>query len=122
MHEIIKEIKSSHLGYIQEELEKLTNFAITKDNKQVVIKESTGTFKDKEQLRINILTTDINVWNEFFSVLIDIDELVKIYRSEGYQYQHSVKYIKGKETRSCVVILHTEKGSLYYGFGYRTSL
>lgn len=122
MHEIIKEVKSSHLDYIQEELEKLTNFAITKDNKQVVIKESTGTFKDKEQLRIDILTNDINVWNEFFSVLTDIDELVKIYRSEGYQYQHSVKYIKGKETRSCVIILHTEKGSLYYGFGYRTSL
>nr|DAQ61162.1 MAG TPA: hypothetical protein [Caudoviricetes sp.] len=122
MHKIIKEVKSSHLNYIQEELEKLTNFAITKDNKQVVIKESTGTFKDKEQLRIDILTNDINVWNEFFSILIDIDELVKIYRSEGYQYQQSVKYIKGKETRSCVIILHTEKGSLYYGFGYRTSL
>lgn len=122
MHEIIKEVKSNHLDYIQEELEKLTNFAITKDSKQVVIKESTGTFKDKEQLRIDILTNDINVWNEFFGVLIGIDELVKIYRSEGYQYQHSVKYIKGKETRSCVVILHTEKGSLYYGFGYRTSL
>lgn len=122
MHKIIKEVKSSHLNYIQEELEKLTNFAITKDSKQVVIKESTGTFKDKEQLRIDILTNDINVWNEFFSILIDIDELVKIYRSEGYQYQQSVKYIKGKETRSCVIILHTEKGSLYYGFGYRTNL
>lgn len=122
MHKIIKEVKSSHLNYIQEELAKLTNLAITKDSKQVVIKESTGTFKDKEQLRINILTTDINVWNEFFSILIDIDELVKIYRSEDYQYQQSVKYIKGKETRSCVIILYTEKGSLYYGFGYRTSL
>lgn len=122
MHEIIKEVKSSHLNYIQEELAKLTNLAITKDSKQVVIKESTGTFKDKEQLRIDILTNDINVWNEFFSILIDIDELVKIYRSEGYQYQQSVKYIKGKETRSCVIILHTEKGSLYYGFGYRTNL
>ena len=122
MHKIIREVKDSHLGYIQEELAKLTNLAITKDNKQVFIKEDTGTSEDKEQLRINILTVDFNVWNEFFDKLIDINELVKIYKSEGYQFQHSVKYIKGKETKYCVIILRTENGSLYYRFAYRTNL
>lgn len=122
MHEIIKEVKASHLGYIQEELEKLIKIASTKDHKQIFVKESIGTFNDKEQLRINILTVDFNVWNEFFDKLIEINEMVKIYKSEGYQFQHSVKYIKGKETKFCVVILHTENNSLYYGFAYRTNL
>lgn len=122
MHEIIKEVKASHLDYIQEELEKLIKLAATKDHKHVFVKDSIGTFNDKEQLRFNILTNDINVWSEFFDILIEINELVKIYKSEGYQFQHSVKYIKGKETRSCVVILHTENNSLYYGFAYRTNL
>lgn len=122
MNEIIKEVKASHLGYIQEELEKLIKLASTKDHKQIFVKESIGTFNDKEQLRFNILTVDFNVWNEFFDKLIEINELVKIYKSEGYQFQHSVKYIKGKETKFCVIILHTENGSLYYGFAYRTNL
>ena len=122
MHEIIKEVKASHLGYIQEELEKLIKLASTKDYKQIFVKDSIGTFNDKEQLRFNILTNDINVWNEFFDKLIEINEMIKMYRTEGYQFQHSVKYIKGKETKFCVIILHTENGSLHYGFAYRTNL
>lgn len=122
MHEIIKEVKTSNLGYIQEELEKLIKLASTKDHKQVFVKDSIETFNDKEQLRFNILTNDINVWNEFFDKLIEINEMVKIYKSEGYQFQHSVKYIKGKETKFCVIILHTENSSLYYGFAYRINL
>ena len=122
MHKIIREVKTSHLGYIQEELAKLTNLAITKDHKQVFIKEDTETFEGKEQLRVHTITNDSNVWNKAIHELIEINEFAIKDRPEGYQQQNSTKFSKGKETRFYVIILNTDKYSLYYGFAYRTNL
>lgn len=124
MHEVIKEIKSSHLGYIQEKLEKLIEELIknTPDKKSIFGNADSGVFNGKEQLRIHILTNDSKVWNKAIHELIEINEIAIKDRPDGYQQKHSTNFNKGKETRFYVIILNTDKYSLYYGFAYRTNL
>jgi hypothetical protein len=122
MHEVSKEIKSSHLGYIQEKVEKLIEELLenAQDKKSIFGKVDSGVFNGKEQLRKHILTNDPKVWNETIHGLIEINEVVIKDRPIGYQSNQSVKFAKDKETRFYVIILNTETSSLYYGFAYRT--
>lgn len=69
MHEIIKEVKDSHLGYIQEELEKLIKLASTKDHKQVFVKDSIGTFNDKNSVSLFYITRTIRYITVLLTVL-----------------------------------------------------
>ena len=121
MHEIIKEVKSSHLGYIQEKIEKLIEelFKNTPDKKRIFCKADSGVFNGKEQLRNHILTNDPEVWNEVIYKLIEINEVAIKDHPIGYQNSQSVKFDKDKETRFYVITLNTETSSLYYGFAYR---
>lgn len=122
MHEVSKEIKSSHLGYIQEKVEKLIEELLenAQDKKSIFGKVDSGVFNGKEQLCKHILTNDPKVWNETIHGLIEINEVVIKDRPIGYQSNQSVKFAKDKETRFYVIILNTETSSLYYGFAYRT--
>lgn len=121
MHEVSKEIKSSHLGYIQEKIEKLIEELIknTPDKKSIFANVDSGVFNGKEQLRKHLLTNDSKVWNEAVHGLIEINEIAIKDRPIGYQSNQSIKFGKDKETRFYVIILNTETSSLYYGFAYR---
>ena len=120
MNEAIKEIKASHLGYIQEKLDGLVEDA--RDKKRVIVIVDDGVFKDKERHRINVCTNDSDMWNEFIYKLVKIDELAIKDRLVGYTQQQSIEFYKDKETRFYVIILNTDKYSLYYNFAYRTGL
>lgn len=124
MHEVIKEVKASHLGYIQEKIEKLVEETRKNapDKKRIFGDVDSGVFNGKEQLRVHTITNDSNVWNKAIHELIEINEFAIKDRPEGYQQQNSTKFSKGKETRFYVIILNTDKYSLYYGFAYRTNL
>lgn len=124
MHEVIKEIKSSHLGYIQEKIEKLIEelFKNTPDKKRTFCEADSGVFNGKEQLRIKISTNDLKVWNEIIHELIKINETAIKDHPIGYQNNQSVRFGKDKETRFYTITLNTETSSLYYGFAYRTNL
>lgn len=122
MHEVSKEIKSSHLGYIQEKIEKLIEELLenTQDKKSIFANVDSGVFNGKEQLRKHLLTNDSKVWNEAVHGLIEINEIAIKDRPIGYQNNQSVKFGKDKETRFYVITLNTDTSSLYYGFAYRT--
>ena len=120
MHEVIKEVKASHLGYIQEKLEALVALVVKTSNKENVSGETdSGVFNGKEQLRIKICTNDLKVWNEIIHELIKINETAIKDHPVGYQNNQSVRFGKDKETRFYTVTLNTETSSLYYGFAYR---
>ena len=124
MHEVIKEIKSSHLGYIQEKIEKLVEVLLknTEYKKRILGKADSGVFNGKEQLRIHVCTNDSKVWDEVIRELIEINEAAIKDHPIGYQNNQSVKFGKDKETRFYTITLNTDKHSLYYGFVYRTNL
>lgn len=118
MHKVIKEIKSSHLGYIQEKIEKLVEETLknTPDKKRIYSDVDSGVFNGKEQLRVHVLTNDSNIWNKAIYELIEINEIAIKDRPVGYQQQHSTKFNKDKETRFYKIILSTEGYSLHYCF------
>lgn len=124
MHEVIKEIKSSHLGFIQEKIEKLIEELLknVQDKKSIFCKADSGVFNGKEQLRVYTLTNDSKVWNEAIHELIKINEVAIKDHPIGYKNIHSVNFGKSKETRLYTIILSTEKYLLHYGFAYRTNL
>lgn len=121
MHEVIKEIKSSHLGYIQEKIEKLIKelFKNVQDKKSISYNADSGIFNGKEQLRVHVLTRNSDIWNEIINKSISIDEFAIKYRLIGYKNFHSIDFDKNKETRIYKIILNTEKYSLHYIFTYR---
>ena len=121
MHKIIKEIKSSHLGYIQEKIEKLIEELLknVQDKKSISYETDSGVFNGKEQLRVHVLTRNLDIWNEIINNSISIDELAIKYRLIGYKNFHSIDFGEDKETRIYKIILNTEKYSLHYIFSYR---
>lgn len=120
MHEVIKEVKASHLGYIQEKLEALVASVVKTSNKENVFGETdSGVFNGKKQLRIKIRTNDLKVWNEIIHELIKINETAIKDHPIGYQNNQSVRFGEDKETRFYTITLNTETSSLYYGFAYR---
>ncbi len=121
MHEVIKEIKSSPLGFIQEKIEKLIEELLknVRDKKSIFYKADSGVFNGKEQLRIHVLTRNSDIWNEIINNSISIDELAIKYRLVGYKNFHSIDFDKDKETRIYKIMLSTEKYSLHYIFAYR---
>lgn len=123
MHEVIKEIKSSHLGYIQEKIENLVEETRKNapDKKRIFGDVDSRVFNGKEQLRIHVCTNDSKVWDEVIRELIEINESAIKDHPIGYQNNQSVKFDKDKETRFYTITLNTDKHSLYYGFAYRTN-
>lgn len=120
MHEVIKEVKASHLGYIQGKLEALVASVVKTSDKENVFGETDSrVFNGKKQLRIKICTNDLKVWNEIIHELIKINETAIKDHPIGYQNNQSVRFGEDKETRFYTITLNTETSSLYYGFAYR---
>lgn len=124
MHEVIKEVKASHLGFIHEKIEKLIDELLknTENRKRISGDIDSGVFNGKEQLRVHVVTRNSDIWNDIINNLTEINETAIKDKLVGYQQQHSVKFTKDKETKFCKIILNTDTHSLHYCFAYRTNL
>lgn len=123
MHEVIKEVKASHLGYIQGKLEALVASVVKTSDKENVFGETdSGVFNGKKQLRIFVYINNTDIWNEFINKLIEINELANKDEPDGYSQQHSTRFNKDKVTKLYTVILDTDKYSLHYKFIYRNKI
>ena len=124
MHEVIKEIKSSPLGFIQEKIEKsIEELRENTENKRRISGDvDSGMFNGKEQLRIHFLTNNSDIWNDIINNLTEINETAIKDKLVGYQQQRSVRFTKDKETKLYKIILNTDTHSLHYCFDYRTNL
>lgn len=124
MHEVIKEIKSSPLGYIQEKIEKsIEELRENTENKRRISGDvDSGMFNGKEQLRVHVVTKNSDIWNDIINNLTEINETAIKDKLVGYQQQQSVRFTKDKETKLYKIILNTDTHSLHYCFAYRTNL
>lgn len=124
MHEVIKVVKASHLGYIQEKLEKsIDELRENTENKRRISGDvDSGMFNGKEQLRVHVVTKNSDIWNDIINNLTEINETAIKDKLVGYQQQQSVRFTKDKETKLYKIILNTDTHSLHYCFAYRTNL